>query len=283
MSFGQHVSIAKTLYETIDPELDVGCTQIYFGGNTNYNCRSFTEEDIKKVKTFTDNNSFRLYVHCPLILNFGTPNISQVNTRAIDTLQKYLDTASLVNGKCVLHIGQGKGRFTDETKVIDEMRDSADQITSNLNSTIQINSYRGLLLENSAGQGSNFGWSWNQLRLLYEKLDTTKYGLCLDTQHSFASGLCSFDSIESVDSFFENAIECAGKIDCIHLNDSKVEFGKRVDRHETLTEGKIWKGSTESLIYLLDRCIEESIDCILETPIANRRKDYDVISRCLFE
>ena len=124
-----------------------------------------------------------------------------------------------------------------------------------------------IYLENAAGQGSELGTTMSEMRECLAVRPGLK--LCLDTQHSFASGLCSFRTKEDVDQWLSY------EPDLIHLNDSMVAFGKRVDRHAGLGEGKIWEDDTTTLNYLLDK--SKGIDLILETPEA--KEDWDKFMR----
>ena len=98
-----------------------------------------------------------------------------------------------------------------------------------------------VLLETTAGQGGNLGWSFEQLAEMLARLRPAKrFGVCLDTCHVFAAGydirtpqayrrtMKQFDSIVGMD-----------RLGVIHVNDSKRELGSRVDRHEHIGQGKI--------------------------------------------
>ena len=139
-----------------------------------------------------------------------------------------------------------------------------------------ITQQRLLNLENAAGQGSSIGRSFDEIRQVFEGIDRNTIGLCMDTQHTFASGSSSLNSHEDIVKFFDE-IEAVkgGPPDVIHLNVSKKAFKSQVDRHECIGDGFIWSGEKEGLKYLLERCYESSIDCILETPDA--AKDLDLI------
>src|SRR5690606_22896129 len=123
-----------------------------------------------------------------------------------------------------------------------------------------------LLLEIAAGQGSELGRSWEEIRHLYEALDYTRVGLCVDTQHAFASGMCSFQTHEDVVKLFDAANGIAPKgISMIHLNDSTKPFGSQVDRHASLRNGYIWSESDEGLKSLIKISKSYGMDLVSET------------------
>ena len=127
-----------------------------------------------------------------------------------------------------------------------------------------------LIMENAAGEGSELGTSWEQLRKFYEKLNSTRVGLCIDTQHAFASGMTTWADEKEVNKIFEEVQNIAPKsISLIHLNDSEKLFGSHVDRHASIGHGFIW-GSDKTiggLKSLLKRAQEEEIDMVLETHV----------------
>lgn len=121
-------------------------------------------------------------------------------------------------------------------------------------------------IENAAGQGKDLGDTWNEFRQLYEAIDQSVVKVCVDTQHSFASELCDFRRRRDIRKLFETAEDEIGGIQLIHLNDSKKEFGSRIDRHECIGQGYIWKDSQKGLKTLIRRATAHDTDIILETP-----------------
>jgi deoxyribonuclease-4 len=129
---------------------------------------------------------------------------------------------------------------------------------------------RMVFLENAAGQGTEMGCYSEEFRMIFEGLDQTKIGICFDTQHSFASGWCSF-----MPGAFEKILEeldSIGKhlIGVIHLNGSLKPFGSHVDRHQSFGPTEcIWEGRPvreTTLINVLNFAREEEIPIVLETP-----------------
>lgn len=96
------------------------------------------------------------------------------------------------------------------------------------------------------------------------KLSTpnSQLGICLDTQHLFASGYNLDTALDQFDKFI--GLKYLG---VVHLNDSKTEFGSRVDRHENLGQGKIGKDVLQKFVYQLTRTYNlATIPLILEVP-----------------
>ena len=97
------------------------------------------------------------------------------------------------------------------------------------------------LLENTAGQGTNLGWRFEQLgAMIAGAKQPDRLGVCFDTCHAFAAGypLATAAEYQALWNAFDAAVGVA-RIKAIHLNDSKRELGARVDRHEHIGRGKL--------------------------------------------
>src|ERR1044071_1205911 len=97
-----------------------------------------------------------------------------------------------------------------------------------------------ILIENTAGQGSSIGCSFEQVADLLALLDDLPVAVCLDTAHTFASGY-DISSVAGLKATMR-AIDCSfgfERIKLIHCNDSKAAFGSRVDRHQHIGLGHI--------------------------------------------
>lgn len=132
-------------------------------------------------------------------------------------------------------------------------------------------------IENAAGQGCDLGHTWEEFRRLYEALDRSVVRVCIDTQHSFASGLCDFRSRTAIRKLFQTAEDEIGGIQLIHLNDSKTEYLSRKDRHENIGQGYIWSVKPQSLRTLLRHSQDHNTDLILETPDSSG--DLEVVNK----
>ncbi len=97
------------------------------------------------------------------------------------------------------------------------------------------------VLENTAGQGSNLGYSFEQLARIMEMIrDTSRIGVCIDTCHSFAAGydLKSEEGYEKTMEAFERIIGFR-YLRGVHLNDSKSVLGGHLDRHNSIGRGEL--------------------------------------------
>ncbi|WP_415889414.1 deoxyribonuclease IV [Neptuniibacter sp. SY11_33] len=97
------------------------------------------------------------------------------------------------------------------------------------------------VIENTAGQGSNLGFSFEQLAAIIDQVeDKGRVGVCIDTCHMFAAGY-DIRTQESCAEVFENFAKIVGfeYLKGMHLNDSKGGLDSHLDRHHSLGQGEI--------------------------------------------
>nr|WP_314381486.1 deoxyribonuclease IV [uncultured Campylobacter sp.] len=139
-----------------------------------------------------------------------------------------------------------------------------DNIAESLNFAIANTSGVKLVLENTAGQGSNLGYDFTQLAYVIGKISNKdRIGVCIDTCHAFAAGydLRSQQAYERTMNEFDRAIGYKF-LSGMHLNDTKNELSVRKDRHESLGRGFLGLAAFENIMN--DPNIDE-IPLILET------------------
>lgn len=199
-------------------------------------------------------------------------NMASDNNRARRILQSTLTRCSQlvemmpnVDIGCVFHVGRGPGANLE--RVVEQI--------------LSLNIPKGVTVfaENAAGQGAELGRNIEELQELFETLPR-KIKLCIDTQHSFGAGICEWSTEDEVADFIEEIEKVMPyRLRLFHLNDSKVAFKTRVDRHEDLFQGYIWKEEEKriGLLTLLETSMYNNIPMILETP--NSESDLDVLSK----
>ena len=122
-------------------------------------------------------------------------------------------------------------------------------VVENLKKVFDKNYETQLLIEISAGAGNIIGSAFEDLAYFIDELKNYNIGICLDTAHMFASGYDLRDE-ELVKATFDKFEKTVGLkyLKLFHLNDSKVDFGSRKDRHEHIGDGKIGREGFVALI-----------------------------------
>ena len=126
------------------------------------------------------------------------------------------------------------------------------------------------VIENTAGQGSNLGSEFWQLKYIIDRVnDKNRVGVCLDTCHTYTAG---YDIVNEYDKIFDEFDKEVGfnYLRGMHLNDSKKALGTHVDRHDSIGKGLIGKAFFERL---MQDSRFDNIPLILETPDESKWKE----------
>lgn len=142
-------------------------------------------------------------------------------------------------------------------------------IAESINITLDKTKGVTAVIENTAGQGSNVGFSFMHIAQIIDKVeDKSRVGVCLDTCHTYSAGydLKTEAGYQATFKEFDDVIGLPF-LKAIHLNDTKKEFASRVDRHETLGNGFLGMEFFERI--MKDERLD-NIPFILETPDESR-------------
>lgn len=140
-----------------------------------------------------------------------------------------------------------------------------DRIASSINKTLEVTNGVKAVIENTAGQGSNLGFAFEQLAYIIERIeDKSRIGVCIDSCHAYSAGydLATTEGYEQTWREFDDIIGMQ-YLSAMHINDSKKGLGSRVDRHETMGNGTLGPKFFEML--MADSRMD-NIPLILETP-----------------
>lgn len=263
---GSHTHISESIYETIRKTNNI-CSQIFLGSPQSYHSRQISPTDKELTKNYCQQEDKTFYVHCPYIANLAKPSPLDI-TPSVKVVNDNLEQIADLPAACVLHIGK--------VGTIENVAQRLNQIQSlgYLSRSIHNRISHKLLLEVAAGQGTELGTNLEEIRHLFEGLDKSTIGICLDTQHAYASGLCRFQKHEDVITLFDDLYDIVPYgVSLVHLNDSVGKYKCRVDRHAALTKGYIWYENQEGLKTLVSLCQEKGIDMISETndPLADKK------------
>lgn len=139
-----------------------------------------------------------------------------------------------------------------------------DAIAESMNYALDKTKGVSLVLENTAGQGSNLGWKFEHLAHIIDKVeDKTRVGVCIDTCHMFTAGydIRTREAYDISMTQFDNIVGFKYLMG-MHLNDSKPDLGSHVDRHESIGKGKI---GLDAFRFIMNDERMNDIPLILET------------------
>lgn len=183
-----------------------------------------------------------IYVHAPYLINVCADN-NRVRIPSRKILQDTCDAASEIGAVgVVVHGGHVTGEST-LSEGFDRWRKALDQVDTD----------RHILIENTAGGDDAVARRIDQLTGLWETVGGYGVGFVLDTCHAWAGG-------EPMDELVERVLAATGRIDLVHLNDSRDGFDSRRDRHANLGRGEMIESDLAAVI--------KAVDCpiVIETP-----------------
>ncbi len=225
-----------------------------------------TEESIALFKSRCAEYGFtpcQILPHDSYLINLGSPDKESLEKSRNSFIEEMHRCEQLGLDRLNFHPGSHLKKISED----DCLKIIAESINIALSKTTGVTA----VLENTAGQGSNLGYRFEHLRTIIDLVDDkSRVGVCIDTQHAFASGYNLLgEDFDIVWNDFNNIIGF-NFLKGMHLNDSKKELASRVDRHETLRNGLL--GESPFIRILTDTRFE-NIPLILETPDENLWKN----------
>lgn len=195
--------------------------------------------------------------HDSYLINLGSPEAESLEKSRNSFIEEMIRCEQLGLDRLNFHPGSHLKKISEE--------DCLKVIAESIN--IALDKAHGVIavLENTAGQGTNVGYRFEHLRAIIDLVDDkSRVGVCIDTQHAFASGydLLSEEGFDEVWRHFDEVIGFE-YLKGMHLNDSKKELASRVDRHETLRNGLLGPRPFERIMH---DARFDNIPLILETP-----------------
>jgi len=262
---GAHMSISGSVLNAIEEAESLGCTtfQIFTANQRQWRSKGISErEAFLFKKQIKEKNFSKIMSHDSYLINLGS--IKK------DLLDKSLKAFSDEISRChqldldYLNFHPGSAVGSDEKTCLDTICKSLLSLSSLIN--------RGrtkLLIETTAGQGSNVGYKFEHLGYIIEKVSKKiPIGVCIDTCHIFAAGYDIRDEIAWKKTLldFDKTIGLKNLL-AFHVNDSKYDLGSRKDRHAPLGDGKIGKNCFKFLMQ--DKNLK-NIPKYLETPMGDK-------------
>ncbi|WP_124727740.1 deoxyribonuclease IV [Staphylospora marina] len=258
MKIGCHISVAKGFERASKRAFELGADsfQVFTKNPRGLRPKKVDVKDAEAGRKFCKEHGIVLVAHTPYITNLSTPkeDLHEVTIRSIREDLRIAECYGAVGAvvHCGKHVGEGEeyGRR--------RMVETLDIILDEYDGPVK------LLLENTAGQGSELGLSIRELTEI--RLSTRhpeKIGFCFDTCHAFAAGTWVPDRFDGLVTEMKETGYLEHLV-AIHFNDSKAPWGSRKDRHEKIGKGEI---GAEALALFLKEEAFQGLPVILETPV----------------
>ena len=258
---GAHMSIRGGLPRAVDRAVASGCAalQIFTKSAGQWRARPLPPEEVPAFRRRVRETAIRPVVaHNSYLINVAASDRT-LRRRSIDALVEELDRAEALGlDGLVMH----PGSYTSGSEA-GGLRLIADAIAAVF--AARPDGKTRLLLEHTAGQGTNLGHRFEHLAAIIDALGgTPRVGVCLDTCHLLTAGydLCSREGYEETFRQFGRLVGFS-RLKAFHLNDSKKPCASRVDRHEHIGKGCI---GLEPFRWLLNDARFARLPMLLETP-----------------
>lgn len=209
--------------------------------------------------------------HDSYLINLGHPEVEKLEKSRdafVDELERCrilgLDRLNFHPGSHLVKVGKKDPLYAE--KIIEAELGCLDVIADSLNRAIDAtpNSDVKLVIENTAGQGSNLGYKFEHLAHIIDKIENkSRVGVCIDTCHMFTAGY-DIRTRETYDKTWKSFDNIVGRqyLMGMHINDSKPKLGSRVDRHHSLGQGEIgW----DAFSFIMNDERMDDIPLVLET------------------
>lgn len=259
---GAHVSIAGGIENAPLRASEIGATAfaMFTKNQRQWRTPALSRESIAAFRRNCERCGFsprHILPHDSYLINLGSPEPEKLDR----SRKAFVDEMKRTEALGLLYLNFHPGSHLNECSEKECLKTIADSINIALEATTSVTA----VLENTAGQGSNLGHTFEQLAEIIERIeDRNRVGVCLDTCHLFAAGY-DLRTPQAVDDTFGTFDSTVGLryLKGMHLNDAKLGLGSRRDRHESIGKGEI---GIEGFRAILRQPACDDIPLILETP-----------------
>ncbi len=263
MLIGAHESASGGPHRALERAYTDGCESVamFVKNQHRWEQRAWTDEEVERFRAHDAEHPIDVVAHAAYLINLCSPTADVVDKSIAGLADELARCEQLGVPSLVFHPGAPGAKASEVDgvagigagldRLFDEHGDTFPSVT--------------LLLENTAGQGSNLGWRFEHLRdILGATKHAARLGVCYDTCHAFAAGY-EFGTRELYDAHWAefHAVVGLPRLQAFHINDSKRECGSRVDRHDHPGEGLI---GIDPFVWLMNDPRFQNIPAILETP-----------------
>ena len=193
--------------------------------------------------------------HDSYLINLGHPEEAALQKSRIAFLDEMQRCEQLGLDRLNFHPGSHLNKTTEEQCLA--------TIAESINIALKQTKVVAAVIENTAGQGTNLGFSFYQIKQIIDQVeDKSRVGVCIDTCHAYSAG---YDILNNFEEVFREFDEVIGfdYLKGMHLNDSKKDLASKVDRHNSLGEGTL---GLEPFRKIMNDKRFDGIPLILETP-----------------
>jgi deoxyribonuclease-4 len=259
---GAHVSAVGGVENAPENAHKIGATAfaVFTKNQRQWTAKPLTPESIAAFKANCEKYGYKphqILPHDSYLINLGHPEpvpLQKSRNAFLDEMQR---CEQLGLDRLNFHPGSHLKKTTEDACLA--------TISESINLVLEKTTGVTAVIENTAGQGTNLGFSFYQLKKIIDGVtDKSRVGVCIDTCHAYSAGY-DYKTKAGFEKVFQEFDDVIGfdYLKGMHLNDSKKELGSRVDRHESLGRGTI---GLELFECIMNDSRFDGIPMVLETP-----------------
>jgi len=258
---GAHVSASGGVFNAVENAQKIGAKAfaLFTKNQRQWVAKDLDSETIDKFKVALENSGIlprHVLPHDSYLINLGHPELD-AREKSLDAFLDEVQRCSLLGlDRLNFHPGSHLKKISED--------ECLANISESMNRVLDKTSGVSLVIENTAGQGSNLGWRFEHLAQIIDKIeDKSRVGVCIDTCHMFSAGY-DIRTREAYDKSWGEFDKIVGfkYLMGMHINDSKAKFGSHVDRHNSLGVGEI---GIDTFKFIMNDERMDDIPLILET------------------
>ncbi|MDD3475501.1 MAG: deoxyribonuclease IV [Sulfurimonas sp.] len=258
---GAHVSASGGVFNAVENAVAIGAKAfaLFTKNQRQWVAKDLDTETIDKFKTALEKSGIlpkHVLPHDSYLINLGHPELD-AREKSVEAFLDEVQRCSILGlDRLNFHPGSHLKKISED--------ECLANISESMNRVLDKTSGVSLVIENTAGQGSNLGWRFEHLAQIIDKVeDKSRVGVCIDTCHMFSAGY-DIRTREAYDKSWGEFEKIVGfkYLMGMHINDSKAKFGSHVDRHNSLGEGEI---GIDAFKFIMNDERMNDIPLILET------------------
>ena len=260
--FGAHVSASGGVDNAPRNASETGATAfaLFTKNQRQWMAKPLTDAETSAFRRACEEYGYapaQILPHDSYLINLGHPEAEGLEKSRAAFDDEMLRCQELGLDRLNFHPGSHLKQISEQ--------ESLDRIAESINRALDRTHGVTAVIENTAGQGSNLGFTFEQLAYLIGRVaDPSRVGVCIDTCHAFAAGY-DLRTPEACERTFAEFDRIVGMryLRGMHLNDAMKPLGSRIDRHAPLGAGEIgW----ECFRYIARDPRFDGMPLILETP-----------------
>jgi len=258
---GAHTSASGGVFNAVTNAQAIGAKAfaLFTKNQRQWVAKDLDSETIDKFKRALDDSGIlakHVLPHDSYLINLGHPEADKLEKSREAFVDELHRCSQLGLDRLNFHPGSHLKQISED--------ECLSLISESINIALDKTSGVKAVIENTAGQGSNLGYKFEQLAQIIDKVeDKSRVGICIDTCHMFVAGY-DIRTKEVYDKTWDEFGKIVGfeYLMGMHINDSKPPLGSKKDRHHSIGEGEI---GLDAFGFIMNDKRMDDIPLILET------------------